>query len=96
MLDSLLWYLKVPGLNIVEHVATLHVLEHYIVEITILKEIYQVHNIWMLAHFKHLNFSPLLEYLDWLHIFFMDCLDCHLPSVPLVSAQFYKAELTLT
>lgn len=93
LLDPALSQLELACLDVVKQVATLHVLQHNVVVFTILKQVNETDNIWVLAHLEHLDLSPLLIYLYLLHIFFVDCLDCHLLAIVLVCCQLHEAKL---
>lgn len=93
LLDPALSQLELACLDVVKQVATLHVLQHNVVVFTILKQVNETDNIWVLAHLEHLDLSPLLIYLYLLHIFLVDCLDCHLLAIVLVRRQFHEAKL---
>ena len=61
--------------------------------LTVLEQIHQSDYIVVLAHLEHLDLSPLLDYLDWLHILLLDCLDSDLLLAHFVRGLFYQAEL---
>ena len=95
LLGPTLRNLEAPVLDVVEQVASGHVVEHDVVGIRVLEQIYQADNVRMLTHLEHLNFSPLLVDFDWFHVLLVDCLDCHLLAVLVVSGQLDETKLAL-
>ena len=83
-------------MNVVEEILALHVFKHDEVRLTVLEEIDESDDVVVLAHFQHFNLSPLLEYLDWLHVGFLDCLDGSLGTSTFVSGHLDEAKLTFT
>ena len=96
ILRSLLSQGKASGLQILEQVFALHVVEDDIVRLTVFKQVNESDDVVMLAHLEDLNLSTLLEDLYWLHVLFLDRLDGHLLVCHLVGSQFDEAELALT
>ena len=96
LLDPLFWHLEASELDVVEEILTLHILKHDIIIVLILKEINESNNIWMLTHFQNVNFSSLLVYLDWFHVFLVYRFDGNFLSSFFVDSKFYQTELTLS
>ena len=74
LLDPLLAEVEISGLEVVEKVGPLHVVEHDVVILAVLEDVNQVDDVWVLAHFQHFNFAPLLENFNMRHVFFFTCL----------------------
>lgn len=92
---SVLSDLELSLLKIRKKITSLHVLNHNIDVLCILKYIEQSDNVWVLAHLKHFNFSLLqLEFVH-LHTLLIDNLDCNLDTSLLVSCQSDLSELAL-
>jgi hypothetical protein len=82
--------------NVVKEIFPLHVLEHDVVMVARLKQVQQLNDILMLAHFEHFDLSSLLVHLNRLHIALGDGLDCSLQILRfLVLGKLDGAELTL-
>jgi len=54
--------------DVVEQILALHVLNHDVVLLARLKQVNQLDDVLVLAHFEHFNLPALLEDFDWLHI----------------------------
>ena len=92
---SVLSDLELSLLKIRKEVTSLHVLNHNIDVVCILKYIEQSDNVRVLAHLKYFNFSLLqLEFMH-LHTLLIDNLDCNLDASLLVSCQPDLSELAL-
>ena len=50
LLDSFLWKLESPLLNVVEEILTSHVLKNHKVVVAILKQVFELNNALVLAH----------------------------------------------
>ena len=85
LLDSFLWKLESPLLNVVEEILTSHEFKHNEVVFTVFENVLQFDYIRVLAHFEDLNLPTLLEYLNLLHISLFNDLDGCLSAVALMS-----------
>ncbi len=85
---------KAAFLNVVKEIFALHVFKHDKVSLAVFEEVNQPDDVVVLAHFQHFDLSPLLEYLDRLHVSFLDCLDGSLGSSHFVSGHPDEAKLT--
>ena len=65
-------------LQVLEQVLALHVVEDDVVRVAVLEQIDQSDDVVVLAHLQHLDLSPLLDYLNRLHIFLLHRLDGNL------------------
>ena len=96
LFNSLLRELEVPGLDVIEQVAALHVLKDNIIEFAVLEQVNEPNNIGMLTHLQDLYLSPLLVYLNLLHILLVHRLYRDFLAILLVRGKFYEAKLTFT
>lgn len=94
ILDAGLWQLEASLLDVVKEILSSHEFENNEIILAILKDVFQLYDIWMLAHFQDFNLSSLLEDFDLLHVGLFDCLNCCLCSISFVSSKFNHAKLT--
>ena len=95
VLNSLLWQRKASFLNIVKQVFALHVVEDDEVSFTVLEEIDQLDDIFVLTHLQDFNLTSLLENLNWLHVSLFDGFDGSLGTCDFMRSQLDHAKLTL-
>ncbi len=95
MLYTLFWQREFAFGDVVKQVFAWQVLENDKVVFVILKQVYQLNYVLVLAHLENLYFSPLLIYLNRFHISFCDHFDRNLGSVALVCREFNNTELSL-
>ena len=96
ILDSGFRKLEASSLYVIEEVLSCHELKYDEVVLAVLEDVLKLDDVWVLAHFKDLNLSSLLEDLDLLHVGLFDRLNRHLSGVPLVCGEFNHAKLTLS
>ena len=96
VLRSLLSQGKASGLQVLEQVFALHVIEDDIVSLTVFEQINESDYVVMLAHLEDLNLPTLLEDFNRLHVLLLDRLDGHLLVCHLVGRKLDEAELALT
>lgn len=94
--NSFFTNIEVSGRQIVEKVRSFHIVEYYIVVVNVFKNINQIDNIWMLAHFQNFYFSSLLKNFNMSHVLFLNLLYSNLLPCLLVSRQFDKSKLTFS
>ena len=95
LLRTLLWKCEPSLRHVVKEVAAIQVVENDVVGFTVLKQVKELDDVFVLAHLQHFNLSTLLEDLDRLHVVLLDSLDSDLFACNLVSGQCDHAELTL-
>lgn len=93
--DARLRYLEVPVLNVVEEILALHILQHNIVVVAVLEEVYERDDIRMLRLLKHFNFTSLLVNLNLLHILLVHGLDGDFLARLLMRCELDETELAL-
>ena len=82
-------------MQVVEQVRPLHVVQHDVVVLTVLKQVDQVDDVGVLAHFEDFNLSSLLEDLDVGHVLLLDLFDGHFLFGLFVGSKLHKTELAL-
>ena len=87
--DAFLPKVEATGLHIVEEISTCHELKHYIIILIVLKDVYEVDNVRMLAHLEYFNLASLLKHLYMCHILLFHLLDSYFPAGLLVDSQLY-------
>lgn len=95
LLDALLCQFEVSDLNVVKQVFALHVFQNDVVVVRVFEKVNQAHDVGVLRHLQHIDFTTLLVDLDWLHIFLVDCLDRNFLAGFLVTCQLDQTKLTL-
>ena len=82
-------------MNVVEKILALHVLEHDVVVVVVLKQVNETYYVRMLAHLEHFDLPPLLEHLNMCHVSFLDLFDSHFLAIFFVECKFHKPKLSL-
>ena len=78
--DAVLTKIEVADLKVVEEIRSRHVVEHYVVVLTVLEKVDEVYDVGVLAHLENFDLTSLLEHLNVSHILLFYLFNGDLPA----------------